>query len=136
MICKVSLVVVDLFSHTWGYDLFPCTVNIQAIVSTHVETVVLLSRKNIEETITIKIDVSSLDTPISHKATYEEIKAYILEQYGINVSTLYISQIKAKYGIIERENYNKGKQKSAVPQCPKEKERAIVEAFKHFGMID
>lgn len=99
------------------------------------ETVVLLSRKNIEETINVKIDVSSLDMKLPYTATYDEIKSYIWDRYAIKVSTLYISQIKAKYGLKDRDNYNRGEQKSKAPQCPAEKEKVIVEAFKHFGMI-
>lgn len=108
-------------------DMFPHT--------SHVETVVLLSRKNIEETINVKIDVSSLDMKLPYTATYDEIKSYIWDRYAIKVSTLYISQIKAKYGLKDRDNYNRGEQKSKAPQCPAEKEKVIVEAFKHFGMI-
>ena len=62
------------------------------------------------------------------KATYEEIKAYVLEHTGVKVSHLYIAQVKQKHGIIERENYNK-------PKCPPEKEAAITEALKFFRMI-
>ena len=70
------------------------------------------------------------------KANYEEIKDYILEHTGLKVSHLYIAQVKQKCGIIERENYNKPKSENAKqPQCPPEKERAIKEALKHFGMI-
>ena len=70
------------------------------------------------------------------KATYEEIKAYVLEHTGLKVSSLYIAQVKQKCGIIERENYNKPKSEDAKqPQCPPEKESAITEALKHFGMI-
>ena len=69
-------------------------------------------------------------------ATYPEIKARVLEQTGLKVSSLYISQVKQKYGIIERENYHKAKNENAKqPQCPKEKEDAIVEALRHFQMI-
>ena len=69
-------------------------------------------------------------------ATYEQIKDYVLEQSGLKVSSLYIAQVKQKHGIIERENYNKPKSEDArQPQCPPEKERAITEALKHFGMI-
>ena len=69
-------------------------------------------------------------------ATYEQIKAYVMEHSGLKVSNLYIAQVKQKYGIIERENYNKSKsENSRQPQCPPEKEEAIVEALKCFNMI-
>lgn len=69
-------------------------------------------------------------------ATYEQIKAYVLEHTGLKVSTLNIAQVKRKHGIIERENYNKPKSEDAKqPQCPPEKEAAIVEALLHFGMV-
>lgn len=59
-----------------------------------------------------------------------------MQQTGLKVSSLYIAQIKQKYGIIERENYNKSKSENArQPQCPPEKEAAITEALKYFGMI-
>lgn len=69
-------------------------------------------------------------------ATYEQIKAYVLEHSGLKVSTLYIAQVKQKYGIIERECYNKPKSEDAKqPQCPPDKEAAIVEALKFYGLI-
>ncbi len=69
-------------------------------------------------------------------ATYGQIKDYVKEHTGLSVSSLYIAQIKQKYGIIERENYNKPKSENArQPQCPPEKERAITEALKYFKMI-
>ncbi|MDO4552700.1 MAG: 23S rRNA methyltransferase [Bacillota bacterium] len=75
-------------------------------------------------------------TAAEKKATYEEIKEYVQEHSGLRVSSLYIAQVKQKYGIIERENYNKPKSDDTKqPQCPPEKEVAIVEALKHFGMI-
>jgi len=76
-------------------------------------------------------------TSAESKATYEEIKAYVAEHNdGMKVSSLNIAQVKAKYGIIERENFNKPKSKNAKPPlCPKEKEDAIVEALKAFQMI-
>ena len=81
--------------------------------------------------------MDELDLTVAEKkATYEEIKAYVLENAGLKVSDLYIAQIKQKYGIIERKNYNKPKNEDAKqPKCPLEKETAIVEALKHFGMI-
>ena len=110
-------------------DLFPGTA--------HVETVCLLSKLQSKEHIEIEVKTDELDlTSAESKATYEEIKAYVLEHSGLNVSSLYIAQVKQKYGIIERENYNKPKSEDArQPQCPPEKEKAITEALRHFGMI-
>ena len=107
------------------------------LVSTHVETVCLLSKLQSKEHIEIEVKMDELDlTSAESKATYEEIKAYVLEHAGLKVSHLYIAQVKQKYGIIERENYNKPKSQNAKqPQCPPEKERAITGALKHFGMI-
>ena len=103
----------------------------------HVETVCLLSKLQSKEHIEIEVKTDELDlTSAESKATYEEIKAYVLEHSGLNVSSLYIAQVKQKYGIIERENYNKPKSENAKqPQCPPEKEKAITEALRHFGMI-
>ena len=101
-----------------------------------VETVVLLSHKKADSYIHIDVDVEELAQDKRGLATYEEIKAYVLEHTGLKVSHLYIAQVKQKYGIIERENYNKPKSENAKqPQCPPEKERAITEALKHFEMI-
>ena len=76
-------------------------------------------------------------TAAEKKATYQEIKDYVLEHYGLKVSQLNIAQVKRKYGIIERENYNKPKSDdSKQPKCTEEKEDAITGALKHFGMID
>ena len=110
-------------------DLFPGTA--------HVETVCLLSKLQSKEHIEIEVKMDELDlTSAESKATYEEIKAYVLEHTGLKVSHLYIAQVKQKCGIIERENYNKPKSEDArQPQCPTEKERAITEALRHFGMI-
>ena len=101
-----------------------------------VETVVLLSHKKADSYIHIDVDVEELVQDKRGLATYEQIKAYVLEHTGLKVSHLYIAQVKQKYGIIERENYNKPKSENAKqPQCPPEKERAITEALKHFEMI-
>ena len=90
-----------------------------------------------KNTIDVKVDMDELDvTSAETKATYEEIKAYVLEQTGLQVSNLYIAQVKRECGIIERENYNKPKSEDAKqPQCPPDKEKAIKEALTHFGMI-
>ena len=110
-------------------DLFPGT--------GHVETVCLLSKLNAKQHIEINLDMDELDlTDAEKKATYQEIKDYVLEHSGLKVSSLYIAQVKQKCGIIERENYNKPKSEDAKqPQCPTDKEKAIKEALKHFGMI-
>ncbi len=81
--------------------------------------------------------MSEMDlTAVESKATYEEIKDYVLEHMGLKVSSLYIAQVKQKCGIIERENYNKAKTESSKqPQCPLEKEKAIKAALRYFRMI-
>ena len=110
-------------------DMFPGTV--------HVETVVLLSRKTPDDTIEVDLDLDELDiTAAESKATYQEIKDYVLKEFGLKVSTLYISQIKRKCGIDVGEHYNiSQKENQKVPQCPKEKEDAIRAALEHFAMI-
>lgn len=103
----------------------------------HVETVCLLSKLNVDHHIEVEIKMDELDlTAAEKKATYEEIREYVLEHTGLKVSNLYIAQVKQKCGIIERENYNKPKsENSKQPKCPPEKEAAIMEALKHFQMM-
>ena len=101
----------------------------------HGETVVLLSRKKVNDRINFDINIEALPDRVSKTATYAEIKAYVLEHYGLKVSSLYIAQIKDKHGIKERENYNIGEGKSKELICPPEKEEAITNALKHFNMI-
>lgn len=109
-------------------DMFPFTA--------HIETVVQLVRKNPDTHIDFEISLDEFDlTSAESKATYQEIKDYVLDKFGLKVSSLYISQVKTKCGITERENYNKGEGKSRVSQCPPEKEKAIINAFRHFKMI-
>lgn len=108
-------------------DLFPGTA--------HVETVILLSRKDVYERIKFDVNVEDLQGRASSTATYSEIKAYILEKYGLKVSSLYIAQIKDKCGFEKRDNYNIGDGKSKELICPPEKEQAIMDAFRHFGML-
>ncbi|WP_379706578.1 recombinase family protein [Mediterraneibacter gnavus] len=102
-----------------------------------VETVVLLSQQKPDDTIEIDLDLDELDaTSAETKATYQEIKDYVLKEFGLKVSNLYISQIKRKCGIEVGENYNLPKTENPkVPQCPKEKEEAIKAALKYFAMI-
>lgn len=110
-------------------DMFP--------VTAHVETVCLLSKLNVKQHIEVELTMDEMDlTAAEKKASYEEIKEYVLEKFGMKVSHLYIAQVKRKCGIIERENYNKPKSESAKqPQCPPEKEAAIRAALEYFRMI-
>jgi len=105
--------------------------------STHVETVVLLSQQKPDDVIEVEIELDELDlTSAESKATYKEIQEYVLKEYGLKVSNLYISQVKRKCGIEVGENYNLPKSEdSRQPQCPVEKEKAIRDALEHFGMI-
>lgn len=102
------------------------------------ETVVLLS-KGMVDSRKVKLDFSLEDMDLSEfkgKATYEQIKAYVLEQTGLKVSSLYIAQIKKKCGLDVGENFNLPKSENArQPQCTPEKEEATMQAFKHFGII-
>ena len=110
-------------------DMFPHT--------NHVETVVQLVRKIPDTYIDITVDMDELDLTSSEaRATYEEIKDYIFERFGLKVSSLNIAQVKTKCGITERENYNKPKSENTKqPQCTKDKEEAIMNALRHFKMI-
>ena len=110
-------------------DMFPATAN--------VETVVLLSKGEIDsKKVRVEFSLEDMDMSGFQKgATYEQIKAYVLEKFGLKVSSLYISQIKRKCGLDVGQNYNLSKKEDAkVPQCPPEKEAAIMEALKHFQM--
>ena len=103
----------------------------------HVETVILLSRKTLDAVININLDMSELDlTSAESKATYAEIKKYVLDKFGLKVSQLYIAQVKREFGLIERINYNVGEGKNHVPQVTPEKREAIIDALKHFQMIE
>ena len=111
-------------------DLFPRT--------KHVECVIALSKGEIDsKKVRVEFSLEGMDTSGLQKgATYPEIKARVLEQTGLKVSSLYISQVKQKCGLEVRENHHKAKSENVKqPQCPKEKEDAIVEALKHFQMI-
>ena len=109
-------------------DMFPHT--------EHIETVCQLVLRNPVTHINIDVDVEEMVQDKRGLATYGQIKDYVLERSGLKVSSLYIAQVKQKHGIIERENYNKPKSEDVrQPQCPPDKERAITEALKHFGMI-
>lgn len=111
-------------------DMFPRTA--------HVETVVLLSKGEIDSK-KVRVEFSLEDVDMSgfqKGATYEQIKAYVLEKHGLKVSSLYISQVKRKCGLEIGQNYNLSKKEDAkVPQCPLEKEEVIIDALKHFQII-
>ena len=111
-------------------DLFPRT--------KHVECVIALSKGEIDsKKVRVEFSLEGMDTSGLQKgATYPEIKARVLEQTGLKVSSLYISQVKQKCGLEVRENHHKAKSENTKqPQCPKEKEDAIVDALRHFQMI-
>ena len=138
-----------------GYELRKvCPVD-QFGMTVHVETVVLLSKgakglvdlcsarteveRRMVDSRKVKVDFSLEDMDLSEfkgKATYEQIKAYVLEQTGLKVSSLYIAQIKKKCGLDVGENFNLAKSENVrQPQCTPEKEDAIMQAFRHFGII-
>ena len=121
-----------------GYELRKvCPVD-QFGMTVHVETVVLLSKGEIDsKKIRVEFSLEDMDTSgFQQGATYEQIKGRVLEQTGLKVSSLYISQIKRKCGLEVGQSYNLSKKENAKqPQCPPEKEKAIREAMKYFGMI-
>lgn len=101
------------------------------------ETVMLLCQQKPDDYIDVELDLDELDaTSAETKATYQEIKEYVLKHSGLNVSNLYISQVKRKLGLEVGESYNKPKsQDTRIPVCPPNKESAIIDALKHFNMV-
>ena len=112
--------------------------DIHSILSSHCETVALLSKLDVDKHIDVEIELDELDlTSAESKATYAQIKEYVWNKFQLKVSTLYIAQIKRKCGIELREHYNKSKkEKQIIPQCTPEKEEAIMDALRHFKMIE
>lgn len=136
--CKATSLARDLeMFQDRGYRVEKVCCVDQFCQTVHVETVVLLSQLKPDDTIEIDLDLDELDaTSAELKATYQEIKDYVLQEFGLKVSSLYISQVKRKCGIEVGENYNLPKSENArVPQCPQEKEDAIKAALKYFAMI-
>ena len=137
--CKPTSLARDLeMLQEQGYKVVKAAAIDQFPNTNHVETVALLSKlSDVKDNIEVTVDMDEMDvTSAESKATYEEIKNYVLKIYGLKVSNLYISQIKRKCGIEVGENYNLPKSEgSRQPQCPIEKEKAIRDALKHFGMI-
>lgn len=108
----------------------------------HTETVALLVKEyaHDDELVSIKVDLEGISLDQGRfvpdeKPTYGNIKKWIKAKYGINVTNLYIGQVKDKVGIKERQNYNIGSGEGRVPNCPKEKEEAIMDAFRYYGLI-
>ena len=116
-------------THAEAFDLFPRTY--------HVETVVQLVRKNPNMTVSVTLNLEDADLTASEaKATYDQIKAYVLETFGLRVTSLQIAQTKRKLGLSIGEHYNLSqKENQVVPQCPPEKEAVILEALRHFQMM-
>ena len=139
--CKVTSLARDLeMIQARGYEVVKSVAVDQFCQTVHVETVVLLSqlKQKPDDYINVTIELDDVDiTSAETKATYDEIKKYVDEHNaGMKVSNLYISQVKRKCGIEMGKNYNLPKNEdSRQPQCPEDKERAIVEALEHFKMI-
>ena len=139
--CKPTSLARDLeVFEAAGYKVKRATAVDQFPNTVHIETVVLLGRKKTTDDIVygyVDYEPQTEDyiQDMKGNATYSEIKDWIKEKYGFSVSSLYVAQIKEKYGFEKRPNYNIGDKKSRVPVCPAEKEKAIVDAFKHFRMI-
>ena len=139
--CKATSLARDLPAFLEaGYQLERACCVDQFCETVHVETVVLLGRKkSTEDMVYAYVDYEPEDDTylqgMKGNATYREIKEWIKAEYGMSVSSLYVAQIKDKCGFEKRQNYNIGENKAHVPNCPPEKEKAILEAFKHFRMI-
>lgn len=116
--------------------------DIHSKVPCHVETCVLLVRESVndDDLVSIKVDLEGLSLDqgeFTHpeKPTYGNVKKWIKEKHGLNVSSLYIGQVKDKIELEKRKNYNTGSGEGRVPKCPSEKEEAIMDAFRYFGLI-
>lgn len=137
--CKMTSLARDLeMMQLAGYRVEKMTAVDQFCETVHVETVVLLSKGEIDsKKVRVEFSLEDMDMSGFQKgATYEQIKAYVLEHTGLKVSSLYISQIKRKCGLDVGQNYNLSKKEDAkVPKCPPEKEAAIRDALKYFQMI-
>ena len=132
--CKILAAHGYVIENIRSFDMFPQTA--------HVETCVLLVRESIcdDDMVSIKVNLEGIALDQGRyvppaKPTYKNIKQWIFDKYGFNVSTLYIAQIKDKVGLEKRKNYNPGSGEGKVPICPPEKEEAIMDAFRHFNLI-
>ena len=121
---------------TAGYQIEKWRAVDQFPMTTHVETVCLLSREKVDGYVNVDLDANKIVSKSkTGTATYKEIKEYINDKYGFTVSSLNIAQIKDKCGLDKRKNYNKGAEGHKVPACPEKKEKAILDAFEHFGLV-
>lgn len=120
-----------------GYELGRVAVCDMFPAGVHVETIVLLSKLKSSKHIEVELKMEELDlTAAESKATYDQIKEYVLEKAGLKVSNLHIAQVKDKHGLEKRENYNLPKSNDArQPKCPEEKKKAIEDALVYFQMI-
>ena len=120
-----------------GYGLRRVCVVDQFGHTAHVETIVLLSKLDSKKYISVELPMDDMDlTSVESKATYKQIQNYVFEKFGFKVSTLYIAQVKRKWGLDVREHYNMSKsEKQKIPKCPIEKEEAILDVLKYFKMI-
>ena len=112
--------------------------SVNSVITVHVETVCLLSKLNgTHQHIEVTVDMDEMDlTAAESKATYDEIRDWVQENYGFHVTNLNIAQVKRKHGFDLRENFNKPKSPdSRQPGCPEKKVRAIEAALEHFQMI-
>lgn len=96
-----------------------------------------MSQRKSDTTIDVDLDISELEVSSAEtKATYDEIQSYVLEKHGLNVSRLYIAQVKSECGMVKRANYNLSRTENPkVLHCPDHKREAIKDAFRHFQMI-
>ena len=127
-----------LKSITFKLPIIDEDLNISLDNDEQVETVALLSKLDVDKHIDVEIKLDELDlTSAESKATYAQVKEYVWNKFQLKVPTLYIAQIKRKCGIELREHYNKSKkEKQIIPQCTPEKEEAIMDALRHFKMIE
>lgn len=135
--CKMTSLARDLeMMQLAGYRVEKMTAVDQFCETVHVETVCLLSREKVDGYVNVDLDANKIVSKSkTGTATYKEIKEYINDKYGFTVSSLNIAQIKDKCGLDKRKNYNKGAEGHKVPACPEKKEKAILDAFEHFGLV-
>ena len=125
-----------------GDNIYKVLIYFEKLYAVMNETVVLLVREcaHDDEMISIKVDLEGIqlnqgEYKLEEKPTYGNVKKWIKAKYGFNVTNLYIGQIKDKIGLEKRKNYNIGSGEGRIPNCLPEKEEAIMEAFKYFGLI-